>query len=215
MTRRLNSLALSLALACVTAVSACTDAADPSDAPRATEVELASPWTLASDASALTYLSIKSGNVAEVNTFGTLNGSVGEDGSAEISIDLDSVNTNVDIRNERMRNVFFETDAYPTATASTTLDLGTFADLEIGESADVVVRFDLALHGETAGYDIDAKVTRLGANRVSVDNTAPLILYPDDFNLLDGLGELQALAGLNSITPVVPVNVSLVFERAG
>ncbi|MEO1405773.1 MAG: YceI family protein, partial [Pseudomonadota bacterium] len=89
------------------------------------------------------------------------------------------------------------------------------ADLEIGESADVVVRFDLALHGETAGYDIDAKVTRLGANRVSVDNTAPLILYPDDFNLLDGLGELQALAGLDSITPVVPVNVSLVFERAG
>ncbi|MEO0881242.1 MAG: YceI family protein [Pseudomonadota bacterium] len=202
-----------MAIAAVTACSA--PDTPPPVAPPVVEAALSGPWTLSSDASALTYLSIKSGNVAEINSFGTVSGSVGEDGTAEISIDLNSVNTNVDIRNERMRTVFFETETYPTATATTSLDMEQFTNIDIGSSVEVPVRFDISLHGETAAYDFDASVTRLGVNKVLVDSNAPLILYPDDFNLIDGLGELQALAGLDAITPVVPVNVSFVFERTG
>ncbi|MEM8634968.1 MAG: YceI family protein [Pseudomonadota bacterium] len=209
-------ISLGSAVFALAAFAACTEPTDASsDTESAVIAEAAGPWTLSTDASALTYLSIKSGNVAEINTFGELSGTVSEEGSAEISINLNSVNTNVDIRNERMRNVFFETETYPTATARTTLDMDQFSALEVGNSVTVPVRFEIDLHGETASYDIDASVTRLGVNKVGVDNTAPLILYPEDFNLIDGLGQLQSLAGLDSITPIVPINVSFVFERTG
>ncbi|MEM9669602.1 MAG: YceI family protein [Pseudomonadota bacterium] len=215
MARTAKLIGFGLAFMGAAALSACIESAPPTEAPPPVEAELTGPWTLNPEASALTYLSIKSNNIAEVNTFGELSGSVSEDGAASISINLNSVNTNVDIRNERMRNVFFETETYPAATVTTDIDMAQFTDIDIGDSVAVPLRFDISLHGATRAYDFDAEVTRLGANKVLVDSDAPLILYPEDFDLIDGLAQLQALAGIDAITPIVPVNVSFVFERKG
>ncbi|MBO6764411.1 MAG: hypothetical protein JJ918_05650 [Maricaulis sp.] len=56
-------------------------------------------------------------------------------------------------------------------------------------------------------------MTDLNGERVLVETTQPVLLHVDDFGLTDGLATLQDLAGLPSITPVVPVTASLVFER--
>ena len=63
---------------------------------------LADSWTLAPDGSHLAYGTIKKDAVGEVNSFTNLIGHVSPDGRAEIEIDLSSVETNIDIRNERM-----------------------------------------------------------------------------------------------------------------
>ena len=59
-------------------------------------------WILDNDASTLTFTSIKAGTVAETHTFGELAGSIGADGNASLVIDLDSVDTGIEIRD---RNV--------------------------------------------------------------------------------------------------------------
>jgi len=88
-----------------------------------------------------------------------------------------------------------------------------FSDLEIGDSKTVLLDMTLNLHGIEENIDFYVLVTRLGANKVVINNKAPLILDAGEFGFTEGLAKLKELAILDSITPVVSVTVSLVFTR--
>src|ERR1700760_2686071 len=77
------------------------------------EADAASPWTLDPASSSLKYQSVKKITVIETNQIRNLSGTIQPDGSASVSIDLNSVETGIDIRNVRMRFLFFETFKYP------------------------------------------------------------------------------------------------------
>ncbi len=62
-------------------------------------------WQLEADQSHIHFVSIKKAQVGEVHTFKQLSGSIDESGKAAITIQLDSVETQVPIRNERMREM--------------------------------------------------------------------------------------------------------------
>lgn len=66
----------------------------------------------------LNFVSIKKVHVVETHRFESLSGAITDTGVATLVIDLNSVNTGIDIRNERMRNLLFETATFPQATAS-------------------------------------------------------------------------------------------------
>ncbi len=170
-------------------------------------------WTVDGEASQLTYVSIKSGEIAEVNSFETVTGSVSADGAASIEIDLASVDTGIDIRNERMRDVFFVVADNPTATVTAQIDPAAFASLGVGASTTQTLDGTLSLKGIDAPFRTEVIVTRVGADRVLAVSDAPVIIEAGRFELTDGLAQLQELAGLPSITPVVPVTFSLTFER--
>ena len=61
-----------------------------------------------------------------------------QDGTASLDIDLASVNTGVDIRNERMREIFFAVAENPKATVTAALDPAGFAGLAVGQSVKVI-----------------------------------------------------------------------------
>ncbi len=175
--------------------------------------EATGPWHLLPAQSHLSFISIKKNTIIETHSFGKLSGAVGVDGVVDINISLDSVETNIDIRNERMRTYLFETDTFPLATISTKIDMASFAAMPIGGrmnfSQDIVVN----MHGKSAGFDVDFIVTRLGINKVAVDSRNPVVLDIEDFALQDGVEKLRELASLPSITPAISVNFSLAFER--
>ena len=54
------------------------------------------------------FVSIKNNTVGEVSHFETLSGSVTDAGDVEVRVVLDSVETNVGIRNERMKTMLFD-----------------------------------------------------------------------------------------------------------
>lgn len=211
LTVRTFALAAALALG----LSACVEPA--SDTPKATPTEAASvtegAWTLDPAASRLAYVSIKAGEVAESNRFDKLTGSVAADGTATLVIDLASVNTGVDIRNERMREVFFEVADNPRAAVTAKLDPAAFAGLAVGQSITRSLKATVALKGVESQVETEVLVTRASADRVTVVPTAPVIISTDMFELTDELGELRALAQLPSITPAVPVTFTLAFTR--
>jgi len=170
-------------------------------------------WTLDGEASQLTYVSIKADEIAEVNTFEALTGTVSAEGQAAVSIDLASVSTGVDIRDERMREVFFVVADNPTANVTAAIDPAAFEALGVGESASTTLDGTLSLKGVEAPFQADVTVTRAGEDRVLAVSDAPVIVEASRFELTEGLAALQELAGLPSITPVVPVTFSLTFER--
>ncbi|MDZ4274608.1 MAG: YceI family protein [Erythrobacter sp.] len=171
-------------------------------------------WTLDPADSRLSYVSIKAGEIAEANRFDSLAGSVAADGTATIDIDLASVNTGIDIRNERMREIFFDVAGNPKATVTAKLDPAAFAALAVGQSITRPLTASVAIKGVEQEIETEVLVTRVSADRVTVVPTAPVIISTDMFELTDELGELRALAQLPSITPAVPVTFTLAFTRS-
>ena len=171
-------------------------------------------WAIDSAASHVDYVSIKAGEVAEANRFEKLTGSVGADGAARVEIDLASVNTGVEIRNERMREIFFQVAEFPTAVITAKLDPAKFAALAVGQTLVEPVIAKVAVKGMEADVETQVQIARLADNRVIATTTKPIIITTDMFGLTDELGELRALAQLPSISPAVPVTFTLAFTRS-
>jgi len=177
------------------------------------EAERSGDWTLSPLESGMTYVTIKNGNLGEINTFRDISGVVTTDGKAEFIIALDSVDTANEIRDPRMKEFLFQTDKYPEAKVTADLNLSQFETLAIGNSKTVLLDMTLDLHGIKDQREFYVLVTRLGTNKVRVANKAPLIIDAEDFGFEAGLAKLQELAKLDSISPVVSATVSLTFER--
>ena len=63
-------------------------------------------WKLITDESAISFVSIKKGSIAEAHTFTDFSG-VLDHGKASVTIKADSIDTMVPIRNERAREFLF------------------------------------------------------------------------------------------------------------
>jgi len=170
-------------------------------------------WDLKHQESSILYTTIKNADIAENNSFELFSGEVTNDGTVQIDIALNSVKTNVDTRDERMKKFVFKTDDYPSATITTRLSLTELETLETGGRKTVENEITVSLAGQTSNYDTAFTITRLGPNKALVESAAPIMVSADDFNLSDGVETLRGLAKLESITPVVPVTFSLIFKR--
>ncbi len=195
--------------AVATALTLAACSATETEAPAVTDAA----WSVVSDASELSYVTIKADEIAEINSFETVTGGVSADGAASIEIDLASVSTGVDIRDERMREIFFVVADNPTASVTAEIDPAQFEALGVGESTKTMLEGTLSLKGVEAPFQTEVQVTRVTADRVVAASIDPVIVDAGSLNLTEGLAQLQELAGLPSITPVVPVTFSLTFER--
>jgi polyisoprenoid-binding protein YceI len=197
-------------------LAACAQSApeqQPGDAPTASASVTEGAWSLDPAASRLTYVSIKAGEIAETNRFAQLSGAVAPDGTASLEIDLASVDTGAELRDERMRDVFFAVAENPVASVSARLDPAAFAGLAVGQSLTRPLKASVTIKGVAADVETEVLVTRPAEDRVTVVPTAPVIISTDMFELTDELGELRAMAQLPSITPAVPVTFVLSFKR--
>lgn len=169
-------------------------------------------WVLDSSESAISFTSTKANTAAEVHGFGRLQGRVGESGRATLTIALDSVDTAIEIRDERMREVLFETGEYPVATVTVDLDMNAIKALEAGDSKTVSAMAELSLHGSKTKLPVEMKVARLSDDRILVASEKPVIVNAGQVGLLDGVEQLREIAGLPSISPAVPVTFVLAFD---
>jgi polyisoprenoid-binding protein YceI len=201
----------SLLLGTVLLVAACGPNA--SQVARAPAAAGAGSWSLVPDASRVSFVSVKAGQIAEVHHFTRVSGTVAPDGTATLTIPLDSVETGIPVRNERMRQFLFQTGLHPKATLTTKIDLGPLAALAPGQQTRLPLSGNLSLHGVTAPVETTVTVTRAGGSRVVVASLDPVIVNADSFGLGAGVAELMKLAKLDSITADVPVSFQLTFAR--
>ena len=171
-------------------------------------------WSLDPERSAVTYVTIKSKDMAENNSFTQMAGSIDGDGQVRVTLMLDSVETLVPIRNQRMREIFFETTDYKEALLTAKIDPKLVADLAVGQIARVAAEGSLQLHGATQPMTLSAMAARLDANTLMVATTKPLIVDAAKFGLSDRVEKLREIAGLASISEAVPVTFVVTFVSA-
>ena len=170
-------------------------------------------WELDGERSRVGFVSVKNASIAEVHHFRAVTGSVDDDGQVNLAIDLDSVETLIPIRNQRMRELLFETVRFPAAKLATTVDASLLA-LTPGSTALTELEFTVDLHGNTRTYTAQVLVTGSADGGFSVALQQPLIVRAADFGLEAGIEVLREVAGLASISKAVPVDVRLVFVPA-
>jgi polyisoprenoid-binding protein YceI len=66
----------------------------------------------------LNFVTTKNTHVVEAHNFISLGGEINAAGIATLTIDLNTVNTGVSLRDQRMRDLLFEVATYPTATVT-------------------------------------------------------------------------------------------------
>jgi len=170
-------------------------------------------WQLDGAASDITVISVKNGNVVETSRFETLSGSVSASGEARLNIDAASFESYVDIRNERLRDIFFEVSEFPHIQLTANLDPSLFADLAVGDNLETELQLAVSLHGEARTVYAPVRVIRNGVDSVLVVSSEPALIDAREFGLGAAVEALAGIAGLDGITPVFPVSVYLVFER--
>jgi len=168
-------------------------------------------WQLDGSQSSLNFVSIKNDAVGEVHSFASLAGSIGADGNTDLVIDLDSVETLIPIRNERMREMLFETVKFPQARVSARVDPGILAAVAKGGVVSTELPLELALHGVQGKMNANLVVVGEGEGRVRVFSAQPLLLNAADFGLEAGVAALREVAGLKGISNSVPVTLQLLF----
>lgn len=175
----------------------------------------AADWQLDPDNSIISFVSVKNAQVAEAHSFTALEGRVTDQGAARVRIILDSVETMVPVRNERMREVLFETGMFPNALFEAQVPIEEVTGLNAGETVAIELDGTLSVHGNTLDLSIPVMVTNTGNGGYQVNTVKPVIVSADQFDLTGGLEELRKIAGLESIAPSVPVSFSLRFDREG
>lgn len=169
----------------------------------------AETWTLDSENSRLSFASIKKNTVGEVHTFEKLSGTVGADGAVQLDIDLSSVQTNIDIRNERMNEHVFGGQAV--ATLSAQIDMDAMSAIAVGGMAVIDVEGALEFLGQSVDVEAEMFVVRASETQVMVTTNDMLFISAEDLGISAGIDTLMALAKLPGITRTSPVTVRMVF----
>jgi PKD repeat protein len=170
-------------------------------------------YVLDQASSSLHFVSTKKVHVVETHTFNVLSGEISADGVARMWIDLNSVDTSIDIRNERMRNVLFETATYSQAEISLSVDTTDLSTLAVGSSILQTVIPVLNLHGISVPIEAHVRTTKVRDDTILVQNTSPILVRASDFDLVNGIEALRTLASLSVISYTVPTNFTLFFTK--
>lgn len=169
-------------------------------------------WTLNNEASKLNFITTKNASKTEIQTFNKLQGHVAGN-QVVLSVDLASVDTGIEIRDERLKTLFFNIAKFPLATVAIDLKKSDLKSMKQGERKVLKLRADITIQDITQTMDVEVQVIALGKNQRLVFSNQPIIVDLKNFDLLKGVNALREIAKLQSINSAVPVTFSLLFSK--
>lgn len=168
-------------------------------------------WKLDNDASELNFISTKNEHISELHQFGSLQGTLSDQGQLEVQVKLDSVQTNIPIRNERMQEHLFNVTQFPMASLTASLP-EEIINLSEGQSVKLDLNTKIRIKGSENSQIIGLLVSKNSDGSFVATTTQPVIINSADYALDDGVTKLKEIAMLNSISMTVPVSFSVVFK---
>lgn len=173
-------------------------------------------WDIDMSRSAIEFGSVKyedGKEIVETHTFTTFAGAIEPNGDARITVKVDSVNTNNDLRNVRMRFLFFESFKYPDVVVTAKLTPDMASGLTAGSSKVVSIPFDLTVKDVTNRLTAETQITVDSNDQIRVRSETPIIFRVADFDLQNNLTKIAETAGGFDIVPMMSLNFDLVLDR--
>jgi len=161
--------------------------------------------------SAIHFVTTKNTNVSEVSSFKDFDAKITDKGEAVLTINLASVDTRIGIRDERMEKHLFELPQFTDAKFETQIPATVMADAKAGKTQLVDLEGTLSLHGERADSQAKVLIAATKDGKISVTSVTPFLIDAETFSLAAGVQKLREIAGLKSISNIVPVTFTLTF----
>lgn len=172
-------------------------------------------WVLSEAGTSLHFTSTKNQNIAEVHDIRDLKGELLSDGSFNITLDTRSVNTGIQVRDERMTSLLFESGLYPFITISGRVDYFSADDMKAGiiRTTPFDVEITIDMHGISQTQKASMLVYKVDEKTLGVSLHKPIIINAGDFQMETGVERLRKIAGLESINFSIPVTGHFVFNK--
>lgn len=165
-------------------------------------------WRLNKDTSELVIASTKNSQITERHNLSFQSGAITKQGVARLVVDLLSIETNIPIRNERMRKYLF--DNQPQAIIEMSLTPSELQQLMAGQSSAVTLPAAVTANGTKLSVPVAVRTNSDGGGVVVSGETQ---IDVAKFGYGPGIEQLRVIAGLAAISTAVPVSFRLQFDR--
>jgi polyisoprenoid-binding protein YceI len=177
-------------------------------------------WKIDTPASSLTFNTTKAGaagvgGLTETMRFNLFNGGLDSHGHVEMNIDLASIDSGIELRNERLKTMFWDVVSHPIVTFSAQLNPSELQKINSAkESMALELDGKLTMTGEARIIKAHLQVTPVGGNRLIVSTRQAIVINASDFGLITGVEALRTVMGLNFLSSSVPVIFSLELKKS-
>ncbi|HAU8293442.1 TPA: YceI family protein [Vibrio vulnificus] len=166
-------------------------------------------YTLLPNVSSVGFVTIKNQFIVEPAVITALSGIINTNGSFEVSINLNSINTGIPIRDARLNEIYFESSKYPFVKVTGNIDLTL---LEEG-SHSVTIPTQVSLFGKSKVIEFPVVILKVG-NIVMVSSSIPIVISAEEFGIpKENLQKLAATVGGIKISDMVPVTINMTFNK--
>lgn len=172
----------------------------------------AGQWKLNNQASSLSFITTKNASKTEIQTFNQLQGKISGT-QVSLVVNISSVDTGIEIRDERLKKMFFNIAKFPVATVTLDLKKSDLSALKPGQRKLLKLNAEVTLLDTTQTIPVEMQVIALAKNELLVVSQQPIIIDLKSFYLLKGVNKLREIAKLQSINSAVPVTFSLLFSH--
>lgn len=177
-------------------------------------------FTLAPGTSIIYAIARKDGKVPVTGslnlTAGSLDFAAGAKPAATLTVDLESYDSGLPLRNERVRHLFFNSDQPDLAKATFSSDGIAVEDVQKLRAeqklAGVAVSGTLSFHGESHKMQTTLDIAYTGDARLSVKTSTPIAFKISDWQLADNLKAMMMACGHLSVDDIVSLDITAEFS---
>ncbi len=172
----------------------------------------ANKYIVDSKNSVVNFTIIKEQFVVEPAVIPNIKGTMSALGEIDITIDLNSVDTNVAIRNTRLKQLFFNTVKFPKAIIKASINPKDIKKITYYKK--MTIPATLEFYGTTKDIILDVLVAKVYRSRLLVTSIKPVIINAEDYGIPNNnLVALAKTVGGLAISNKVGVNFVLVFKK--
>jgi polyisoprenoid-binding protein YceI len=174
-------------------------------------------WAINNNQSTLNFVTTKAGQqgvagISETQSFKRYSGGIDQNGKILLNIDLASVDTGIEIRDERLRTMLWNVKATPQATFTAQLPLEALKSVGTSGVQNIELNGQLQMGGQTKPVVAIVRVSRLATDQLLVVTRSPILINANDYGLRPGVEALREVMGLNFLAGSAPVSFTLVLN---
>jgi polyisoprenoid-binding protein YceI len=208
---------VSFSLVTVVASGLVACSTDPVLPNNATTLISSQSWAIDQAQSSLNFVTTKAGQpgvtgVIETQTFKRFSGGVDKSGKISLVIDLASVDTGVEIRDERMRTMLWNVKATPQAIFTAQLPANAVGLGSNAATQSIELAGQLQLAGQTKPVASSVRVSKTAQGQLVVTTRQPILINSNDFGLKAGVEALRDVMGLGFLAASAPVTFTLTLN---
>lgn len=161
--------------------------------------------------STVNFATIKKQYIIEPAVINGVSGSIDESGMLKAMIPLNQIKTGIPIRNDRLNELFFNSNLFPNIKVEAKVPADLLKDGMV--VSQVSLPASVTLFGNTQSVQLTVNVVKHN-DIIAVSTVKPVVISAAAYGIpSDNLTKLAATVGNIVISDTVPVNISLVLKK--